>query len=100
MTTKDQGGQVVAESQDLRLSREELNTYSERGYLINRRQLFNDQQLSELGSIFQEHRVAQSDKRGDEFDTPQVRVVPERNIGHRLWLARGRPVAPNHYENV
>lgn len=29
-----------------------------------------------------------------------VKVVPERNAGHRLWLARGRPVAPNRYENA
>lgn len=28
-----------------------------------------------------------------------VRVVPERNVGHRLWLARGKPGADNHYEN-
>jgi hypothetical protein len=25
-------------------------------------------------------------------------VYPDRNAGHRLWLARGRPVAPNRYE--
>jgi ectoine hydroxylase-related dioxygenase (phytanoyl-CoA dioxygenase family) len=29
----------------------------------------------------------------------EVKVVPERNVGHRLWLARGRPVTDNHYEN-
>jgi Phytanoyl-CoA dioxygenase (PhyH) len=30
----------------------------------------------------------------------EVAVVPEKNIGHRLWLARGKAVAPNRYENV
>jgi Phytanoyl-CoA dioxygenase (PhyH) len=29
-----------------------------------------------------------------------VKLVPERNVGHRLWLARGEPGADNHYENV
>lgn len=28
----------------------------------------------------------------------EVEVFPDRNIGHRLWLARGRPIAGNHYE--
>ena len=30
----------------------------------------------------------------------EVKVVPERNVGHRLWLARGRPVADNRLENA
>jgi ectoine hydroxylase-related dioxygenase (phytanoyl-CoA dioxygenase family) len=30
----------------------------------------------------------------------EVNVFPDKNIGHRLWLARGTPVAPNHYENA
>jgi len=30
----------------------------------------------------------------------EVKVLPEKNVGHLLWLARGRPVAPNKYENV
>jgi ectoine hydroxylase-related dioxygenase (phytanoyl-CoA dioxygenase family) len=25
-------------------------------------------------------------------------VYPDRNAGHRLWLARGRAIAPNHFE--
>lgn len=29
-----------------------------------------------------------------------TRVIHEASPGHRLWLARGRPVAPNTYENV
>ncbi len=29
-----------------------------------------------------------------------VKVFAEKNPGHRLWLARGRPVADNHYENA
>ncbi|MGH9105181.1 MAG: hypothetical protein ACRDZX_04975 [Acidimicrobiales bacterium] len=30
----------------------------------------------------------------------EVKVVPERNVGHRLWLARGRPLAQNVFENA
>jgi ectoine hydroxylase-related dioxygenase (phytanoyl-CoA dioxygenase family) len=29
-----------------------------------------------------------------------TRIVPERNPGHRVWLARGRPVAANEYVNA
>ena len=29
----------------------------------------------------------------------EVEIFPERNVGHRLWLARGRAIADNHYEN-
>jgi Phytanoyl-CoA dioxygenase (PhyH) len=29
----------------------------------------------------------------------EVNIDPERNVGHRLWLARGHAVADNHYEN-
>ena len=29
-----------------------------------------------------------------------TRVIPEMNIGHKVWLARGRPQAGNVYENV
>ena len=28
------------------------------------------------------------------------RLVPERNVGHKIWLARGEDLAGNHYENV
>ena len=27
------------------------------------------------------------------------RISPERNVGHKLWLARGRDIAGNQYEN-
>ena len=33
------------------------------------------------------------------YISADVRVVPERNVGHRLWLARGRPLAANEYVN-
>lgn len=29
-----------------------------------------------------------------------TRVIPEANVGHRLWLARGRPRADNQLENA
>ena len=29
-----------------------------------------------------------------------TRIVPERNPGHRVWLARGRALAANEYQNV
>jgi hypothetical protein len=28
-----------------------------------------------------------------------TRVIPELNAGHKIWLARGRDIAGNHYEN-
>lgn len=28
------------------------------------------------------------------------RIVPERNVGHKIWLARGKDLAGNVYENV
>ena len=30
----------------------------------------------------------------------ELHVSPEANPDHRLWLARGRPIAPNKYENA
>jgi ectoine hydroxylase-related dioxygenase (phytanoyl-CoA dioxygenase family) len=30
----------------------------------------------------------------------RTRVLPEANVGHRLWLARGRPVAANEFVNA
>jgi len=27
------------------------------------------------------------------------KLVPERNVGHKVWLARGRDIAGNTYEN-
>jgi hypothetical protein len=30
----------------------------------------------------------------------ELHLIPEVNQGHRLWLARGRPIAPNRYENA
>jgi ectoine hydroxylase-related dioxygenase (phytanoyl-CoA dioxygenase family) len=29
-----------------------------------------------------------------------TRIVPETNVGHRVWLARGRPIAANRYVNA
>jgi len=33
------------------------------------------------------------------FPTSSV-IYPERNQGHKIWLARGRDLAGNHYENA
>jgi hypothetical protein len=30
----------------------------------------------------------------------ELHVIPEASRGHRLWLARGHPIAPNQYENA
>lgn len=61
---------MTAESKGLPLGAEDLKKFDERGYLINRRQLFDQGQLDRLEAIFNEHRAAESEKRGDEFDTP------------------------------
>jgi ectoine hydroxylase-related dioxygenase (phytanoyl-CoA dioxygenase family) len=52
------------------LSEEDLRSYDERGYLLYRHRLFESKQLDALEAIFQEHRSAEAEKRGDEFDTP------------------------------
>ena len=52
------------------LSQDEVQSFKERGYFLYRHQVFDAADLTALDSIFQEHRVMQEDKRGDEFDTP------------------------------
>jgi hypothetical protein len=52
------------------LSDDELGLYRKNGYALYRRQVFSDGQLAELEGIFAEHRAAQAQKPGDEFDTP------------------------------
>lgn len=61
---------MTTTSEDLPLNEEEVNSYNERGYLINRRQLFKQEELDGLDSVFQQHRAEHSEKQGDEFDTP------------------------------
>jgi ectoine hydroxylase-related dioxygenase (phytanoyl-CoA dioxygenase family) len=52
------------------LTEDDVNIFNDSGYFLYHRQVFGDDKLDVLSSIFEEHRVAQSDKRGDEFDTP------------------------------
>jgi ectoine hydroxylase-related dioxygenase (phytanoyl-CoA dioxygenase family) len=61
---------MTSEAPNSRLSREEVEEYRDKGYLLYRNQLFNDDELDDLAGIYDEHRVAQPDKRADEFDTP------------------------------
>lgn len=34
------------------------------------------------------------------YISAELHVIPEANRGHRMWLLRGKPVAPNEYENA
>jgi hypothetical protein len=64
------------------VSEDELEFYKKKGYLLIRRQLFGQPELEALDSIFQEHRAARADKRGDEFDTPHFE--DRRLLGYLL----------------
>jgi ectoine hydroxylase-related dioxygenase (phytanoyl-CoA dioxygenase family) len=78
----------------------ELAYYREHGYLLLRRQLFSRSELDDLGSIFDQQRAGQVDKKGDEFDTPHfedgrllgyllapaVLDVVERIVGPNIFL--------------
>ena len=61
---------MTSEAPNSLLSREEVEDYQDKGYLLYRDQLLSDKELDELAAIYDEHRAARPDKRGDEFDTP------------------------------
>ncbi|HTT90269.1 MAG TPA: phytanoyl-CoA dioxygenase family protein [Acidimicrobiales bacterium] len=61
---------MTSEAPNSLLSREEVEDYRDKGYLLYRDQLLSDKELDELAAIYDEHRAARPDKRGDEFDTP------------------------------
>lgn len=61
---------MTAKSRNMPLSEEDVERYRQWGYLVYHRQLFDPDQLDKLEDVFQEHRVAESKKQGDEFDTP------------------------------
>lgn len=52
------------------LSPDEVQAFQKNGYYLYHRQLFSPTELDTLNAIFEEHRAAEPDKRGDEFDTP------------------------------
>lgn len=52
------------------LTAEEIKGFRERGYLLHRRPLLDDEQLDSLERIFEEQRAANPEKIADEFDTP------------------------------
>ena len=53
-----------------RLTEDDVKLFKERGYFLYRQQLFSGAELDKLSSIFDEHRAAEVEKKGDEFDTP------------------------------
>lgn len=61
---------MVSSLEQKPLTEDEVRAYNERGYLLYHRQLFANDQLDELDSIFGQHRAAETTKKGDEFDTP------------------------------
>jgi ectoine hydroxylase-related dioxygenase (phytanoyl-CoA dioxygenase family) len=52
------------------ITEEEVKAFKDRGYFLYHKQMFPEDQLDKLSSIFAEHRAAHSEKKGDEFDTP------------------------------
>jgi ectoine hydroxylase-related dioxygenase (phytanoyl-CoA dioxygenase family) len=52
------------------LSDDDVEAFKERGYFLYRHQVFSAPELDKLTLIFEEHRAAETEKRGDEFDTP------------------------------
>jgi ectoine hydroxylase-related dioxygenase (phytanoyl-CoA dioxygenase family) len=52
------------------LNEDDIKLYDTRGYFLHHEQLFSAAELDDLEAIFEEHRNAQAEKRGDEFDTP------------------------------
>lgn len=55
------------------LSPAEVAAYQERGYHLNRQQLFSPVELQGLTDIFEEHLAAKGSKLSDELDTPHFR---------------------------
>ena len=52
------------------LTEDDVKLFKDRGYFMYHRQLFSPAELDRLSSIFDEHRAAEVEKKGDEFDTP------------------------------
>jgi ectoine hydroxylase-related dioxygenase (phytanoyl-CoA dioxygenase family) len=52
------------------LTEDDVKLFKDRGYFLYHRQLFSPAELDRLSSIFDEHRAAEVEKKGDEFDTP------------------------------
>lgn len=55
------------------LTPEEIDAYWNEGYFIYKRQVFDQQELSDLTSIFEEHYAEKGTKLSDELDTPHFR---------------------------
>lgn len=54
----------------LLLTKEEVAYYQKHGYYLYKNQLFSEQKMDRLRSIFEEHLAAKGDKLSDELDTP------------------------------
>jgi len=55
------------------LNQEQINQYNNEGYTLYKNQLFSDEKLNQLTSIFEEHLEHKGDKLSDELDTPHFR---------------------------
>jgi ectoine hydroxylase-related dioxygenase (phytanoyl-CoA dioxygenase family) len=55
------------------LSNNETQQYQEKGYLLHHKQLFSEDKLNRLVSIFEEHLANKGSKLSDELDTPHFR---------------------------
>jgi ectoine hydroxylase-related dioxygenase (phytanoyl-CoA dioxygenase family) len=52
---------------------EEVKQYEEQGYVLHHKQLFSEEKLNRLTSIFEEHLAEKGSKLSDELDTPHFR---------------------------
>lgn len=55
------------------LTAQEVEFYKEKGYHLYKKQLFNEKEMNELTSIFEEHLAEKGSKLSDELDTPHFR---------------------------
>ena len=78
------------------LAENDVRTFNDGGYFLYHRQVFADDKLDRLSSIFEEHRVAQSKKRGDEFDTPTSKTVDYSTICllRKYWILSSASLVP------
>ena len=56
-----------------KLNQADINQYHEQGYVLSKNQLFSDEKLKALTSIFEEHLADKGSKLSDELDTPHFR---------------------------
>lgn len=57
----------------VKLTPQDVERYHKNGYLLYKKQVFNQEMLDELTGIFEEHLAEKGNKLSDELDTPHFR---------------------------